>query len=298
MKRPEEGDDVRPLRVIARELDGGLDRLGARVRKERARAAFDRHDVRHGLAERHLRLVIVIGGSVQKALRLIRRWRGPHRGGNGPWTRWRCPRSNPDKHCRPRPPPRRPRRGPSRTARFVDRTATRSAVALENRPGARPRRRNLDIEELHEPGALSPEPSFAIVSAVPPPGSHHRRSARSRREPPWRGHGPVGLPHRRHRRENRGAQAYGGGQGRFAVRHTAKSIRTATRTRNSSTKSPGYACSCYQIALRIPLRRAPSRWSSAGITALRPARWLHRAAYARASRTCRLACCGLMHTAT
>ena len=58
-------------RVIARQLDRGLDRLCPRVREERPRAAADRRDLRERLAERDLRLVIVVGGDVQESRGLV-----------------------------------------------------------------------------------------------------------------------------------------------------------------------------------------------------------------------------------
>ena len=72
VKRPEKRDDVEPLCVIPRQLDGGLDGLGARIRKKRLRAAADRRDRRERLAQRDLRLVIVVCGNVEEPRRLLR----------------------------------------------------------------------------------------------------------------------------------------------------------------------------------------------------------------------------------
>ena len=51
---------VRALGVIARQLDGRLGRLGARVAEERPHPAFDRHERRQFLREAHLRLVVEV----------------------------------------------------------------------------------------------------------------------------------------------------------------------------------------------------------------------------------------------
>ena len=71
MKRPEKRDDVAAPRVMARELDGGFDRFGAGVREKRFRPSADRRQLRDELAERDLRLVVVVRGNVQKARSLF-----------------------------------------------------------------------------------------------------------------------------------------------------------------------------------------------------------------------------------
>ena len=51
VERAEEGDDVRPLRRVPSELDGRLDRLGARVAEVGAGRAVDRGDLGQSLAD-------------------------------------------------------------------------------------------------------------------------------------------------------------------------------------------------------------------------------------------------------
>ena len=73
VERAEERDDVVALRVPLRELDAGLDGLGAGVAEERplVSAGIGR-DRRHLLGEAHLRLVVEVGARhVQEALRLV-----------------------------------------------------------------------------------------------------------------------------------------------------------------------------------------------------------------------------------
>ena len=57
MEPPVEGDDGRPARVGARELDRVLDGLGARVEKGRPLVATDRGELEQPLGERHVVLV-------------------------------------------------------------------------------------------------------------------------------------------------------------------------------------------------------------------------------------------------
>ena len=72
MKRAEERDQVVPLRVVARQLDRGLDRFGPGVAEERPVRAGHRRNRRQLLAEPHLQLVVEVGaGHVQELARLL-----------------------------------------------------------------------------------------------------------------------------------------------------------------------------------------------------------------------------------
>ena len=61
MEGTEEGDDVGTLGVIANQLDGGLDGLGARIRKKDTPLSFHRHHPRQSLGQVRERLVVKIG---------------------------------------------------------------------------------------------------------------------------------------------------------------------------------------------------------------------------------------------
>ena len=72
VKRAEERDDVVPLRVVLRQLERRLVRLGARVAEERPVRTRHRRNRRQLLAEPHLRLVVEVGARhVQELLRLV-----------------------------------------------------------------------------------------------------------------------------------------------------------------------------------------------------------------------------------
>ena len=72
VKRAEERDDPLPLRVIARQLDRRLGRLGAGVGEERADVAVDRRDRGERLGQPDLRLVVEVRPRhVDELLRLI-----------------------------------------------------------------------------------------------------------------------------------------------------------------------------------------------------------------------------------
>ena len=61
MKRAKERDDVRPLRVITRELQGALDGLGAGVAVVDFVRAGHGRDLRQALGQRDHALVIKVG---------------------------------------------------------------------------------------------------------------------------------------------------------------------------------------------------------------------------------------------
>ena len=149
VKRPEKRDDVEPLCVISRELDGGFDRLGARVRKERLRAAADRRDRRERFAQRDLRLVIVVGGNMEEPRRLLRD-RADNVGMRMSRRRHRDARAEiqirvaVDVFDDGAFAARHDERRAARIRRRHDR-----AIALEDRARARAGRRNLDVGNAH-----------------------------------------------------------------------------------------------------------------------------------------------------
>ena len=61
MERAEEGDDVLPLSVVAREFDGGFHGLYPRVAVVNPVRAGHRRDLREALGESHHALVVKIG---------------------------------------------------------------------------------------------------------------------------------------------------------------------------------------------------------------------------------------------
>ena len=72
VERAEERDDVVPLRVVLRQLERRLVRLGARVAEERPVRPRHRRNRRQLLRQPHLRLVVEVGARhVQELLRLL-----------------------------------------------------------------------------------------------------------------------------------------------------------------------------------------------------------------------------------
>jgi hypothetical protein len=68
----EKGDDAVTLGVIARQLDGRLDRFGSRVREERSLCSAKGRNRLHCLPKTHLRLVIKVRARhVQELLCLV-----------------------------------------------------------------------------------------------------------------------------------------------------------------------------------------------------------------------------------
>ena len=67
-----EGDDPGPMRVVSGQLDGALDRLGARVGEEDARLLRERRDRRQALHQLEVARLVEVGrGDVDEPIRLL-----------------------------------------------------------------------------------------------------------------------------------------------------------------------------------------------------------------------------------